>query len=185
MTRASSHSDDGSEASDGAPAPPRELSEFYAAPEHFTVLRAMNGSAPPISLRALAWFVANAIDDNHVRQDYESRLRELTRRRFDPFRRCERIRLYESSGGSVLTTIGQMNFFKWMIETGLWQFIADNRARVCAQVARSVGHPPRSKTASAVAAETAAAAVVSCGARSLGPIAPGFERVAKKVVVFD
>ena len=179
---------------------PPDLEAFYAIPENFAVLRAVNGGAPPISLRALAWFVVNGVEDERTRDDYERNLRELTRRRFDPFRRCERMELRnEAIRDAVMTTIGQMNFFKWMIECGLWRFVTENRARVCALVARSVGHPPRSKTAAAVAAETAAAVAATKSRANKATsdreltldrvpvgISPGFARVSgRHVVVFD
>lgn len=112
-----------------------DLALFYARSEHFSVLREMNSSTPRISLRALAWLVLNGIDDMCMREEYEVQLRSHTRRRFDPFRRCERLEL-RLKGESVTTTVGQMNFFKWLIESGLWQFVVENGARISAEVAR-------------------------------------------------
>ena len=146
--------------------------EFYQSSEHFAVLRAINGSAPPISLRALAWFVSNGVEDGKIREDYERNLRAHTRRRFDPFRRCDRMVLTVGSD-SVITTVGQMNFFKWMIERGLWKFVADNRARVSAEVARRSSATPR-----AASNTGECGVVVTC--------APGFSQVCgRHVVVFD
>jgi hypothetical protein len=147
-----------------------DLAKFYERPDNFAVLRAINSTAPPISLRALAWFVSNGVDDAVIREDYGRNLRAHTRRRFDPFRRCERLVL-RIEGDKVETTIGQMNFFKWMIETGLWSFVAENRARVCAQVARQTNSSVRSTGTG------------KCGA---GACAPGFSQLCgHHVVVFD
>lgn len=120
-----------------------ELARFYSIPEHFSVLRIVNGSAPPISLRALAWFVSNGVEDAALREDYEQQLREYTRRRFDPFRRCDRLEV-RCGCEMVISTVGQMNFFRWMIERGLWKFVMDNSARVSADVARRALAQPRS-----------------------------------------
>lgn len=119
-----------------------DLALFYAHPENFAVLREMNGSAPRISLRALAWLITNGVDDMKVCEEYEAQLRAHTRRRFDPFRRCERLEL-RLKGESVTTTVGQMNFFRWLIESGTWQFVVDNGARVSAEVARKTNAMPK------------------------------------------
>jgi hypothetical protein len=159
---------------------PPVLADFYQKAENFAVLRDINGSSPLVSLRALAWFVSNGVEDAQMREDYERNLRAFTRRKFDPFRRCDRLVLAVGSD-SVVTTVGQMNFFKWMIERGLWKFVAENRARVSAEVARR----------SVASARVSAKASRSGGARSNGDAGQaacmsGFSQVCgRHVVVFD
>ena len=159
---------------DGAPPSredevPPQLYEFFRVPDNFAVLRIANSSSPPISLRALSWFVSNGIEDAATREDYERNLRKFTRRKFDPFRRCDRKEI-ELAGETVVTTVGQMNFFKWMIERGLWQFVSQNRAKVSAEVARR--SVPRPSTPGA-----------ECGAAQC---APGFSQVCgRHIVIFD
>lgn len=155
-----------------APSPSPELTGFFEHPANFAVLKSINDPSPPISLRALAWFVSNGVEDDDLRKDYELKLRSFTRRRFDPFRRCERLDLRVGSD-VVTTTIGQMNFFRWMIEVGLWQFVANNRARVSAEVARRTN-----------AASRALSACPKGGATASNT--PGFSQVCgRHVVVFD
>lgn len=150
---------------------PSELECFFQLPDHFAVLHAINGGAPPVSLRALAWFVSNGVEDAQIRADYENQLKTHTRRRFDPFRRCTRLEI-KLGEHTVMTTVGQMNFFKWMIETGLWKFVADNRARVSAEVARHTSATARSMC------NVKGCTAISC--------APGFSQVSgPRIVVFD
>ena len=114
---------------------PSELADFFSESKHFAVLCIINGSASPVSLRSLAWFVTTKAMSPDLQEDYEKQLRKHTRRRFDPFRRSDRINL-EFDGACVVTTIGQMNFFKWIIESGLWAYVLSNRAKVMAEAAR-------------------------------------------------
>lgn len=151
-----------------------DLSEFFQAPVNFAVLRTVNGSAPPISLRALSWFVSNGIEDEDVRKDYEDQLRKYTRRRFDPFRRCDRLSLHLGPD-SVTTTIGQMNFFRWMIQRGLWKFVVDNSAKVSAEVARRC-----------TSAARGGSSAKGASGESSHPFPPGqgFSRISGRHVVF-
>ena len=152
------------------PFAPAELEIFYADRENFDVLATINGPSPPFSLRALAWYVAVGIQGTDAYNDYERNLSKYTRRRFDPFRRCNRISL-ELNGDTVVTTVGQMNFFRWLIQSGMWRKLVDNRARIVAEVARRA---PRSRTSS------------RCGSSGGRSGAPGFVHMCgRHVVVFD
>ena len=111
-----------------------ELLTFYAMPDNFDVLRVVNGSSPPVSLRSIAIYVSLAASDS-VKKEYLLNLRRFTRKKFDPFRRCDRVTL-ESRESEIVTTEGQMNFFRWLIESGIWSFIADNSVNVIAAAAR-------------------------------------------------
>ena len=112
----------------------RDLLGFYSIPDNFEVLRSVNDHSPPISLRCIALYVSVAANDS-IKKDYIMHLRRLTRKKFDPFRRCDRITL-ESGSAKIITTEGQMNFFRWLIESGTWTFVVDNAASVVACVAR-------------------------------------------------
>lgn len=115
------------------------LAEFFSQRANFDILRSVNSSCPPISLRALAWLVSAGTLPENVQAEYDKLLRLYTRRRFDPFRRSERVVL-KKDDASVITTVGQMNFFKWMICSGIWKFVLANRARLAAEAAhKSLG----------------------------------------------
>jgi hypothetical protein len=147
------------------------LVAFFDDAHNFEVLRSINGTCPPFSLRALAWYVGAGLHGEEALVDYESNLRKYTRRRFDPFRRCNRIVL-EYDGDSVVTTIGQMNFFRWMISSKVWSSLITNRARMAAEVARRT---PVARQAS----------VARCGQDHAG-ISAGLVHVSgRHVVIFD
>jgi hypothetical protein len=110
----------------GVSALKESLTKFYKDDEyHFNVLRTVTGVyESPISLRLIEWFVTEglreALPDHSLSTEYVDNLRIYTRKMFDPFRRSDRIEL-RLHGGSVETTVGQMNFFRWFIQSGLWE----------------------------------------------------------------
>ena len=94
-----------------------------------------------ISLRILDWFVtryagqykirlANGGEtDFFVNISYKSQLRAFKKKYFDPFRRRRKF-LYHydktDREATVMTTIGQLNFFKWAISNNLVEYIETN-----------------------------------------------------------
>lgn len=95
-----------------------------------------------ISLRILDWFASkhskqrNKLDFTYgkkesfdVRISYDAQLRTYKKKYFDPFRRKKKFR-YEydikNKAKKILTTIGQLNFFKWAIDTKILDFVKGN-----------------------------------------------------------
>ena len=69
----------------------------------------------------------NNFDDLFMIHDnYKCQLKACNKKNFDPFCRWTRIRLYYSSQNYFYTTIAQLNFFKWMIENFIVDYILDN-----------------------------------------------------------
>ena len=58
-----------------------------------------------------------------VYNDYKLKLKAYSKRRFDPFCRWDRITIPYKENSSIQTTIGQLNFFKWVIENNIIQYI--------------------------------------------------------------
>lgn len=66
-----------------------------------------------------------------VYNDYKLKLRAYSKRNFDPFNRWDRITIPcedVSCGpdGNMITTIGQLNFFKWAINNNILDYIQEN-----------------------------------------------------------
>jgi len=115
------------------------LTRFYEVPEHADVLHAIATGRSPVSLRLVEWFVTS---EREVDLAYHARLRAYTRRLFDPFRRSDRMVLAYADR-SFETTLGQMNFFKWLIEDGLWRRLESERAELTvAMLAAPRGRKP-------------------------------------------
>ena len=94
-----------------------------------------------ISLRILDWFVTNFSKKNNINYqvsinnkvknfivylDYKSQLKAYSKKQFDPFCRRERISFYDHDGNELITTVGQLNFFRWSIENDIIDYIKEN-----------------------------------------------------------
>ena len=94
-----------------------------------------------ISLRILDWFVTNYSKKNNIHYqvqienkiknfivylDYKSQLKAYSKRQFDPFCRRERISFIDHDNNELITTVGQLNFFRWAIENNILEYIKEN-----------------------------------------------------------
>lgn len=114
------------------------LSKFYNVKSHIQrVLPIIDGQSR-ISLRLIDWFVTNyakknnivitrQIDNNiihfNVYLSYRSQLKAYSKQLFDPFRRRERLTFKCDNKTSIETTIGQLNFFRWIIQNDIIEFV--------------------------------------------------------------
>ena len=98
-----------------------------------------------ISLRMLDWFVTNYAKKNNVfyelkkgnkKQyfnvyiDYKNQLTAYKKKCFDPFCRKERIHFFyqdkDKRDKTLITTLGQLNFFKWAIKNRILDYVNDH-----------------------------------------------------------
>jgi hypothetical protein len=117
------------------------LIKFYNRDDNLEVaLNAITESQ--LSLRIIDWFVTNYAKKYYttyivktenkpnkrlkVYTDYRLALSSYKKRRFDPFCRRDRIEFPCNDNTVFQTTIGQMNFFKWVIENKILQYITDH-----------------------------------------------------------
>lgn len=119
------------------------LLTFFQEEEHLhEMLKVITGESN-ISLRIVDWFATNYskkhytvydVNDKHknvtrrfkVYNDYKLKLKAYSKKRFDPFCRWERINIPYVEDKVIETTIGQLNFFKWILENQIIQYIEDN-----------------------------------------------------------
>ena len=66
--------------------------------------------------------------DNYilVHNNYKGQLKAYSKKNFDPFCRRNRIRFYYDDNKYFITTVGQLNFFKWAIENNIINYIKKN-----------------------------------------------------------
>jgi hypothetical protein len=57
---------------------------------------------------------------------YKLQLKAYSKRKFDSFCRWERISIPFAENSQMLTTIGQLNFFKWAIDNHILEYIEAN-----------------------------------------------------------
>lgn len=102
-----------------------------------------------ISLRILDWLVTNYSKKNNIMYivnnthfniylDYKNQLKAYSKKLFDPFCRRERIILNINTfdwnvtnektcdENHIITTVGQLNFFKWFIENNILNYAIEN-----------------------------------------------------------
>ena len=116
----------------------QKLQTFYNRDNNMDkILKIINGE-DKMSLRLIDWFVTNYAKKNFivynitnndtkrrfkVYTDYKLKLKAYSKKRFDPFCRWERIVIPYDSKNNIQTTIGQLNFFKWVLENNILTYI--------------------------------------------------------------
>ena len=129
----------------------KSLTNFYSRDENMEILETILNNQKKISLRLIDWFITNyskkynviyllyrdntnkktlqktdkVISQFNVYNSYKSQLKAYSKKQFDPFCRRERI---DFSCKNILmnTTIGQLNFFKWVIMNNIMEYIQEN-----------------------------------------------------------
>ena len=68
----------------------------------------------------------------NVFNNYRAQLKSLNKKNFDPFCRRERIKFFHGKTESdyIITTVGQLNFFKWSIENYILEYIEENISEI-------------------------------------------------------
>ncbi len=109
-----------------------------------------------ISRRVFDWFVTNYCkkktivynaplpnDSNsstpfNVYNSYKEHLKAYTKNNFDPFNRSQTFSYtYNNNSDNVKTSIGQLNFFKWIIYYKVDKYIANNYAKIVKDMKKS------------------------------------------------
>ena len=117
------------------------LQEFYTQPGNLEKLTSILQGVSPVSLRLVDYFVTNyakkmntafMLNDKHflVYFNYKRELNAYSKRLFDPFCRRERIMFEARDLPAFVTTVGQMNFFRWFIEKEIYEFVTTNRESI-------------------------------------------------------
>ncbi len=102
-------------------------------------------STSEISLRILDWFVTryskrrfeinigNGTEIFDVHISYKSQLKSYKKRYFDPFRRRKKFRyqlIADDTTSQIVTTLGQLNFFRWAINNNIIHFVKLNLPQI-------------------------------------------------------
>jgi hypothetical protein len=117
------------------------LLQFFENKTHLNeMIKVITGDSK-ISLRIVDWFATNFskkfytvynVESNRnikrfkVYVDYKLKLKAYSKKRFDPFCRWERINIPYVNDKMIETTIGQLNFFKWILENRIINYIEEN-----------------------------------------------------------
>lgn len=120
------------------------LNRFYFNNDNIDIMLPIINGESNISLRIIDWFVTNYSkknnisyhihneEENHIEQfivylNYKKQLKAYSKKQFDPF--CRRYRInyhYNNNNNSIVTTVGQLNFFRWAIKNNIIEYIHNN-----------------------------------------------------------
>ncbi len=128
------------------------LQRFYGARQDLDTLIPILHGQGNISLRLIDWFVTNYAKTYNVSymvnnqeflvyHNYKSQLKAYSKKLFDPFCRRERIIFQCGTHEGFMTTVGQLNFFRWAFEKNILEYIKDHYEDIVKEEkqARSVG----------------------------------------------
>jgi len=119
----------------------QSLINFFTNRDNLDLVIPIITGKSKISLRILDWFVTNYSKKNNIHYqiilnkkiknfivylDYKSQLKAYSKRQFDPFCRRERISFIDHDNNELITTVGQLNFFRWGIENNILEYIKSN-----------------------------------------------------------
>ena len=119
----------------------QKLLQFYNYNDNLNRILGIINGRNRMSLRLIDWFVTNyakkywVVYSIHkggiekrfkVYTDYKLKLKAYSKKRFDPFCRWERINIPYDDDNYIQTTIGQLNFFKWLLENDILTYIENN-----------------------------------------------------------
>jgi hypothetical protein len=127
----------------------QNLQTFYNEPGNLEKITPILKGESPISLRLVDWFITNYAKKNNtsymmgtkqflVHFNYKRELKAYSKKLFDPFCRRDRIMFEALNQPSIMTTVGQLNFFRWFIEKKILDFIEDNRTAIEADMNASI-----------------------------------------------
>jgi hypothetical protein len=113
------------------------LRDFFTNPGRLETIMPILEGKSQISLRLIDWFVTNYAKKHNIsyilnqRQflvyfHYKRELKAYSKRLFDPFCRRERIMFQARGYESFVTTVGQLNFFRWALEKEIISYITEN-----------------------------------------------------------
>ena len=118
----------------------RSLEKFYLKEDNINIILPIINGESNISMRLIDYFVTNYskkyritynLEDNgnkilfNVYSSYKSQLKAYNKKYFDPFSRGNRIPFFLPND-CIITTIGQLNFFKWFISKKIINYVSQN-----------------------------------------------------------
>ena len=126
----------------------QSLINFFSTKKNMNIILPIINGKSKISLRLIDWFVTNYCKKNTVRYyikdtsgsrkqfdvhlNYKTQLKSFSKKQFDPFRRDERIEFEYNRDEklALITTVGQLNFFRWIIKSNILDYITKNLGNI-------------------------------------------------------
>jgi hypothetical protein len=122
----------------------KSLEKFYEDINNVNLLIPIINSESSLSIRLIDHFVTKYSKNNKINYkireneteklfnvyiSYKQQLKAFQKKHFDPFSRGDRIP-YFMGDSCVITTIGQLNFFKWFFSKNIYDYIKNNQESI-------------------------------------------------------
>lgn len=113
------------------------LEKFYSSKQNLERIQKILSGESDISLRLIDWFVTNYAKKYNVAfmtksqkyvivyLSYKSHLKAYSKKMFDPFCRCKRVKFH-----GLDTTVGQLNFFEWALTDEILDYLEAHKEQV-------------------------------------------------------
>ena len=168
----------------------RSLILFFQNATNSGKLIPVISESSPVSLRVLDWFVTNYSKEHtkkivadpilygfDVYNSYKSQLKAFNKKLFDPFCRLhsggkiKKFKFMYDTKSAIITTTGQLNFFKWAIENNIITYVTKYHEDIKADLKSKELLKRGSTTASmSVSSSSSDGAVTSSEATSGSPM---------------
>ena len=122
----------------------RAVEKYFIDENKFDILKTIISGENIISRRTIEYFVTKYshiknitylienLDKKvkfNVYSSYKDKLKCHKKKYFDPFGRGDRIPFF-SNDSCIITTIGQLNFYKWFITNNIYKYCLDNHNEI-------------------------------------------------------
>lgn len=117
------------------------LLKFFT-PKRLLIVSNVVNKKIPYSLRVIEWFILTYCKKNTVKYNVKNQifdvyysykieqLKSFNKEHFDLFRRTDRFTLKVDQNTKLETTVAQLNFFKWMIENKILDYINEHQEQI-------------------------------------------------------
>ena len=113
------------------------LQQFFFVRDNWNKLLLFLKNDSKFSLRVIDYFLTNYSSNNNIVykkinifNSYKQQLKKFHKKFFDPCSRGLRIPFFISNEECILTTICQLNFFKWFIQTNIYEYLISNYSEI-------------------------------------------------------
>jgi hypothetical protein len=122
----------------------KAVEEYFSNEINFNILQTIIDGNNIISRRTIEYFVTkysniknttylienlNKKIKFNVYSSYKDKLKCYKKKYFDPFGRGDRIPFF-SNKTCIITTVGQLNFYKWFISNDIYKYCLDNHKEI-------------------------------------------------------
>lgn len=123
------------------------LRRYFSDPKRHEIFKNMVTGKGLVSLRLMEWFVTNYAKKNNivyhtedkqlfnVYLSYKQQLKAYNKKYFDPFCRHERSTISDNNGNEIETTVGQANFFRWVLDNNVMDYAIEHSRDIEADMA--------------------------------------------------